>query len=78
MVKSYYMNNNVKEILEDLLREERMEEDLISLYSLLLKSGVENCLVDGIRIRFYKNLEILMNDSKRHKEIIANIMLKYK
>lgn len=72
------MDNDIKEILEELIKEERMEEDLISLYSLLLQSGAENCLADGIRMKFYKDLEVLINDSKRHREIISNLISKYK
>ncbi len=65
------------EIMDDLVREEKIEEDLISLYSALLESGVSECIdVDLIDV-VYKCLNTLKDESAGHRKLVESILKKY-
>ena len=75
--KKTYMNTNIKEILKDLLKQEKTENDLISLYSMLMDSGVDDCLFEEKKLDFHNNLDTLKKDSERHKLMLLDIINKY-
>ena len=70
--------NKIKNITEGLLLEEEAENTLISLYISLLDLGVENCVSETERDGFRKGMDILYGESVKHKEIIINLLNKYK
>ncbi len=72
------MQNTIKETLKDLLKQEKTENNLISLYSMLLDSGVDDCLFEEKKVEFRNNLDTLKKDSERHKQMLFNIINKYK
>lgn len=72
------MERNALNIIKGLFEEEATENTLISLYLALLDIGIENCVAEAEKNNFLKGINILYNDSIEHKEIIINILKKYK
>lgn len=66
------------EIIENLLKEEEAENTLISLYILLLDLGIENCLSEDKRDSFRNSMNILYEESLKHKQFIEDIFNNYK
>lgn len=66
-----------EEIMRKLINEEKIEEDLISLYSTLLESGIFNCLDSNIIDSVYKNLTVLKEESVIHRQVVAEIIKRH-
>lgn len=66
------------ELIADLLTEEKMEEQLISLYSSILESGVSSCLPVDLIDSFYGDLNTLKSESIMHMQTVALMLNKYK
>jgi len=67
--------HDFKNILNDLAKDEKMEKDFIVFYEMLM--GQAGCLAESKRKEFTESLETLCNDSRRHYELINNIINKY-
>lgn len=65
-------------LLKTLLEEEKVEDDLISLYISLISFGNEDCVKSDEREEMRKGMKILYEDSIEHKRIIEKIFNKYK
>lgn len=68
---------NKGEIIADLEQEEKIEEDLISIYSILLESGISACLEADLVDNIYSGLTTLKNESLMHRKVVASILKKY-
>lgn len=66
------------EIIKDLVKEEKIEEDLILIYSELLESGIAECLDHDLIDNAYKNLTALKDESVMHRIVVADILKKFK
>lgn len=71
-------NEKIINLLKILLEEEKVEDDLISLYISLISFGIEGCVRSDEREEVRKGMKILYEDSVEHKRIIEKIFNKYK
>ena len=78
MPNNQLKNTRAKEaVIKDLINEERIEEDLISLYDTLLGEGIAECFEPDLIDQFNKNLVTLKDESKMHRIVVASILKKY-
>lgn len=63
-------------IVKDLAKEEKIEDDLISLYSTLLQTGIAECIEPDLVDVFYQNLSTIRDESIVHKQMVAVILNK--
>ncbi len=66
-----------EQILDELRREEEVENQLIWLYQTLIDLGIENCFSEDNKIIFRDNMKILKEESEKHKIMINGIIDKY-
>ena len=71
------MTSKTKQILKDLQKEEKVKDELISLYTFLLEAGQDKANNDEKNEFFCLKMEKLKEDSKHHKKIISEMMNKY-
>lgn len=63
-------NDKVKELLNNLLKAEKNEKQLVSIYAMILDFGVDNCIdVDQLE-ECRRDLLMLRNESERHKRLL--------
>jgi len=67
-----------QQILKQLQAGEEAENNLLALYDSLLNLGVVNCLTLEKQRDFTEALQAVNNESKRHQELIAGLIQKYK
>jgi hypothetical protein len=66
-----------EQILDELRREEEVENQLIWLYQTLIDLGIENCFSEDNKIIFRDNMKILKEESEKHKIMINSIIDKH-
>lgn len=71
-------NENIVKVIKTLLKEEKVEDALISLYISLISFGIEDCVKADEREEVRRGMKILYEDSIEHKKIIEKIFNKYK
>jgi len=69
------MDQDTKNILKDLIEDETMEKDFIVFYEMLMNEA--GCLAEDKRKEFTESLRILCDDSRKHYELVSNIVNKY-
>jgi len=69
--------DKINQILQMLLTEESVETNMIEIYKSLLDLGAENCVDEKEKEEFRNGINILYEDSVRHKEAILRIRNKY-
>lgn len=60
---------------EDLLKQEKLERQLIDAYLWMLKLDIKKCLPEEKRKIFSQSLSTLKDESKIHKKIIEEIIV---
>lgn len=71
------MEENTKDILEELVQEESAEKDFIVFYEMLMEKNIVDCLPEIHREKFTTSLLKLRDDSRRHYELMRKIISKY-
>ncbi len=66
-----------EQIIEELRREEDVENQLIWLYQTLIDLGIENCFSEDNKIIFRDNMKVLKEESEKHKIMINGIIDKH-
>lgn len=68
----------VGKIISDLVQEEGAENALIALYQFMIGLGVHYCFPPEQRNKLRDGMEILKNESRIHKEIVEEMLTRYK
>lgn len=68
---------SLKRVIENLLEQESAEKKLISLYLVLLDAGVENCLPASEQPAFRYDLNLLLEQSRKHLGMIKLLLEKH-
>ncbi len=76
-IKSARSKRPQAEIIKDLVKEEKIEEDLISLYSTMLETGIAKCLEPDLIDTFNMNLTTLKDESIIHRKMVSVILNKF-
>ncbi|MEI7497846.1 MAG: hypothetical protein WCK11_01010 [Candidatus Falkowbacteria bacterium] len=67
----------LREIINNLHEEEQAENQMISLYLTLLDVGIEGCLLPERRASFRASLQLIYDESIKHRQIIQTLIKKY-
>lgn len=68
---------DMKQILQNLLQDETIEQTMIALYDALLRVDVGDCIAEEKREEFVAGVEVLKRDSEFHRDAISNMIKKY-
>ena len=71
------MKIKINEILNNLHKEEEVEERFIEMYEFVLSSGAKYCITEEKRQEFIDAIFILKEDSERHRKAIIKLLKKY-
>jgi hypothetical protein len=69
--------SDIKQVLQNLLQDETIEQTMIALYDALLRVDVGECIAKEEREVFIGGVQTLKRDSEFHREAIAAMMKKY-
>ena len=67
----------MKQVLQNLLQDETIEQTMIALYDALLRVDVGNCIAEEKRPEFISGVQTLKRDSEFHREAISQMIKKY-
>lgn len=63
-------NDKIKELLNNLLKAEKNENQLASIYAMILDFGVDDCIDVDKREECRRDLIILRDESEKHKRLL--------
>ncbi len=67
-----------KDIIKELVLEERKETDMIHIYKAIIDVGAANCLPSAKQEQFKKSIETLHEESEEHSKEVLNLLEKYR
>ncbi|MBC8464969.1 MAG: hypothetical protein H8D63_01150 [Parcubacteria group bacterium] len=70
-------HTDMKQVLQNLLQDETIEQTMIALYDALLRVDVGNCIEEDKRADFVAGVQVLKRDSEFHREAISQMIKKY-
>jgi hypothetical protein len=69
--------SDMKQVLQNLLQDETIEQTMIALYDALLRVDVGECVAEDKRAEFISGVQTLKRDSEFHREAISQMIAKY-